>query len=119
MRHSLGGHNLKRHSLKGWGRGASVLVALVVALASTAGVEANTSQVRVESKHFVITYKAGTSFGYAQPVQRALEATYNLFVVRSAFATFPTIVEVIILGEGSGSMGAEYLQTDDAGNPSP
>ncbi len=114
MRHSLEGHNLK-----GWGRGASVLVALVAALTSTAGVDSHASQVRTESKHFVITYKAGTSFDYVQLVQRGLEAAYDLFVVRSAFATFPTTVEVIILAEGTGSMGAEYLETDDAGNSSP
>ena len=114
MRHSLEGHNLK-----GWGRGVSVLVALVVALASAAGVEANASRVRAESKHFVITYKAGTSFGYVQLVQRGLEAAYDLFVVRSGFATFPTAALVIILDEETGSMGAEYLDADGAGNPFP
>jgi hypothetical protein len=108
-----------RHSLERRRRGTLSLIALVVLLTSAAGVDSHASQVRAESKHFVITYKASTSFAYVQLVQRGLDAAYNLFVVRSAFATFPTAVQVIILGEGLGSMGAEYLETDDAGNPSP
>ena len=96
-----------------------MLVALVVLLASAAGIESGAAQVRVESKHFVITYKAGTSFDYVQLVQRGLEAAYNLFVVRSGFATFSTAALVIILGEETDSMGAEYLDADDAGDPVP
>jgi len=96
-----------------------VLVALVVLLASATGIESGAAQVRVESKHFVITYKAGTSFDYVQLVQRGLEAAYNLFVVRSGFATFSTAALVIILDEETDSMGAEYLDADDAGDPVP
>jgi hypothetical protein len=90
-----------------------------VVLLSAAGVQSNASQVRVESKHFVITYKAGTSFGYVQLVQRGLEAAYDLFVVRSAFATFPTAALVILLDEETDSMGAEYLDAGNAGDPVP
>jgi hypothetical protein len=54
-----------------------------------------------------------------QLVQRGLEAAYNLFVVRSAFATFPTAALVVILDEETDSMGAEYLDSDNAGNPVP
>jgi hypothetical protein len=96
-----------------------VLVALVVVLMSAAGIESGASQVHAESKHFVITYGAGTSFDYAQLVQRGLEAAYDLFVVHSAFATFPAAVEVVIPDEGTDSMGAQYLDSDDAGNPLP
>ncbi|MEI6171373.1 MAG: hypothetical protein WCQ45_02680, partial [bacterium] len=112
-------HRLKRRSLRRSRRAASAFVVLVVLLTSATGVGASASQVRAESKHFVITYETGTSFDYVQLVQRGLEAAYNLFVVRSAFATFPTAALVIILGEGTGSMGAEYLEPDDAGNPFP
>jgi len=116
---SLKRRSRERHCRERPRRGILVLVALVVLLTSAAGVETSASQVRAESKHFVITYKAGTSFDYVRLVQRGLEAAYNLFVMRSAFATFPTAVEVIILSEGTRSMGAEYLEPDDAGNPSP
>jgi len=112
-------HSLKRHSLKRWGRGASTLVALVVLLTAAAGGDSHASHVRAESKHFVITYEAGTSFNYVQLVQRGLDAAYDLFVVRSGFATFPTAALVIILDEETGSMGAEYLDADGAGNPFP
>jgi hypothetical protein len=108
-----------RLCLKKWGRGASALVALVVVLASAAGIGANASQVYAESKHFIITYKVGTSFDYVQIVQRGLEAAYDLFVVRSAFATFPAAVLVTIPDEETDSMGAQYLESDDAGNPFP
>jgi hypothetical protein len=91
----------------------------VVLLTSAAGVESNASQVRAESKHFAITYDSGTSFQYVQLVQRSLEAAYDLFVVRSGFATFPTASLVIILDDETDSMGAEYLDSDDAGNPLP
>jgi hypothetical protein len=96
-----------------------VLVALAVLLTSAAGVGANASQVRAESKHFVITYESGTSFNYVQLVQRGLDAAYDLFVVHSAFATFPVAVEVLIPDEETDTMGAEYLDADDAGNPLP
>jgi hypothetical protein len=124
VRHSLKRLGLKRHSHKThgpkrWGRGASALVALVVVLTSAAGVGANASKVRAESKHFVITYESGTSFDYVQLVQRGLDAAYDLFVVHSAFATFPVAVEVLISDEETDSMGAEYLDSDNAGNPLP
>jgi hypothetical protein len=96
-----------------------VVVALVVLFTSTAGVGANASKVRAESKHFVITYESGTSFGYVQLVQRGLDAAYDLFVVHSAFATFPVAVEVLIPDEETDTMGTEYLDADDAGNPLP
>jgi len=112
-------HRLKRRSLKRSRRAASALVVLVVLLTSAAGVGASASQVRAESKHFVITYDSGTSFDYVQLVQRGLEAAYNLFVVRSGFATFSAAALVIILDERTDSMGAEYLDSDDAGNPLP
>jgi len=108
-----------RRSLRRSRRGTLVLVALVVLLTSAAGVESGASQVRAESKHFAITYDSGTSFDYVQLVQRGLEAAYNLFVVRSGFATFPVAVEVLIPDEETDSMGAEYLDSDDAGNPLP
>jgi hypothetical protein len=112
-------HGLKGHGLKGTRRGTLFLAALVVLLTSAAGVESSASQVRVESKHFVITYDSGTSFDYVRLVQRGLEAAYDLFVVRSGFATFPTAALVILLNEETGSMGAEYLDSDDAGNSLP
>jgi hypothetical protein len=118
-RHSLKRHGLKGHGLKGARRGTLFLAALVVLLTSAAGVESSASHVRVESKHFVITYDSGTSFDYVRLVQRGLEAAYDLFVVRAAFATFPTAALVIVLDEETGSMGAEYLDSDDAGNPVP
>jgi hypothetical protein len=96
-----------------------VSLVLVLLFAAAAGAEANASQVRAESKHFVVTYEAGTAFDYVQLVQRGLEAAYDLFVVRSGFATFPVAVAVLILDEETGSMGAEYLDADAAGNPLP
>jgi hypothetical protein len=118
---SFSRRGLSRHGRVG--RGVKRLcfesLVLILLFAAAAGAEANASQVRAESKHFVVTYEAGTAFDYVQLVQRGLEAAYDLFVVRSAFGTFPVAVDVLILDEETGSMGAEYLDADAAGNPLP
>jgi hypothetical protein len=112
-------HSLESRCLEILRCGPLVLAAFVVVLTSIAAVESNASQVHAESKHFVITYDAGTSFDYVQLVQRGLEAAYDAFVVRASFATFPMAVEVVISDEGMDGMGAEYLDSDAAGNPFP
>lgn len=98
--------------------GAAVTLAALAVCVLASAWSASAAPVRVESKHFVIVYDAA-SFDYVQLVERGLEAAYDVFVTRSSFRTFPEPVEVRIPSADIDGMGAEYLETDAAGDPVP
>ncbi len=93
------------------------LGALLVVSVLAAGAAA--SEVRSESKHFVIVYDSDTSFDYVALVQSGLEAAYDVFVLDWGFPTFPDAVEVSIVDDGTGALGSEYLGMHEDGAPRP
>ena len=72
------------------------------------------------SEHFVIFYDDGVGLdavteSYSRLVEESLEFAYDFFLAEG-FSIFPGLIEVDILETYSGELGAEYLDTDDAGN---
>jgi len=98
-------------------RGVLVLTLLMAAAGCLFGFAALRERI---SEHFVIFYDAGFGLdavteSYSHLVEESLEFAYDFFLAEG-FSIFPGLIEVDILETHSGELGAEYLDTDDAGN---
>ena len=100
-------------------RSLSVAVLAILFFAASSGHGADASPTQTASAHFTVAYGPETSLDYVRLVERGLESAYDLFVVRSSFGTFPGSIDVRIASDGADAMGAEYLDTNAAGDPIP
>jgi hypothetical protein len=104
---------------------ASLAVAFALCVALVPSLPSEVDEAReLASDHFVLLYSVGsgvdaTTAEYAALVMDALEAAYQVLVVRDGFPVPEEPIEVHLVAKEGSELGSEYTTTDAEGHPRP